>query len=133
MLLQHGADINSQDEAGFSALHHLSWESHVSATQLLLDQGADVNLRTTDGLSALDMAQLRIQQSRQPRVQRDCESIVQLFLDRGATVRLEPLTNKGYQSLKRLWIIRGRTIWIRRWWSSRAHTQTNSEANKFAD
>lgn len=53
ILVENGADINSRDSDGDSALHHAcAWPSpHYSAAQWLVENGADVNASNNDGMT----------------------------------------------------------------------------------
>lgn len=58
-LIKAGADINSQNSNGTSALmsaisHYMTWNTGI--VQLLLDHGADPNLKNYEGKTALHMA-----------------------------------------------------------------------------
>ncbi|KAF5245623.1 hypothetical protein FANTH_7259 [Fusarium anthophilum] len=65
MLMDHGADANSQDDKGFTALHHVdlnsrndypifNYQYHLAdMAELLLDYGVDVDARDKEGKTAL--------------------------------------------------------------------------------
>ncbi len=52
-LLQHGADINAQDEGGYTPLIMAVSQEHTNIARLLLAHGADPNLQNTHGWTAL--------------------------------------------------------------------------------
>lgn len=56
MLLREGANPDSQQEGGFTALHAAAQHKNAEMIQALLDSGADASLRADDGKSAADMA-----------------------------------------------------------------------------
>ena len=65
ILIQHGADINRQNEIGNTALHYATFQgSHIvtafdgthKATITLIEAGADLNIRNKKGKTALDYA-----------------------------------------------------------------------------
>jgi ankyrin repeat protein len=49
LLLEHGANPNAQQEAGFTALHGAAAHGDIAMTKLLLEFGADPKARTDDG------------------------------------------------------------------------------------
>ena len=48
-LIGHGANINTQDENGFSALHVATQEKHIDMVSYLLQNGANVNTQDKFG------------------------------------------------------------------------------------
>lgn len=94
LALSRGADINSKDEMGYSALFWAAWNGHARAVQLLLDQGADPQTTNGDGEPPLLYA-----------ASGGHTQVVRLLLDKGATVHddmlLEP-REKGYATIVRL-------------------------------
>lgn len=55
-LLEKGADANSQDNAGNTALMGVSFKGYTHIAMQLLQAGADVNLRNSNGAPALTFA-----------------------------------------------------------------------------
>ncbi|KAI1309395.1 Myotrophin [Halotydeus destructor] len=55
-LIQKGANVNSTDKHGISALLAAIWEGHVSSVKLMLEKGADKSGKTPDGKSYLEAA-----------------------------------------------------------------------------
>ncbi len=56
ILLEHGADVNAQQEAGWTALHAASQNGDVEMVRLLIAGGADVHARADNHQNALDLA-----------------------------------------------------------------------------
>src|SRR5579872_4247273 len=75
MLLRAGADVNTRDADGTTALMHSVIESDVTMIKLLLDSGAEINAKNALGSSALMYAAVSLEKTR-------------LLLDRGADVNL---------------------------------------------
>ena len=48
-LIEHGADINMQDNAGCTALMRASYSGYVDLVLYLLDQGADKSIKDFQG------------------------------------------------------------------------------------
>jgi ankyrin repeat protein len=75
-LLRAGADVNTTDADGTTALMHSVIESDVTMMKLLLDSGAEVNARNSQGSTALMYAAVSLDKTR-------------LLLDRGADVNVK--------------------------------------------
>ena len=56
ILLEHGADVNAQQEGGWTALHAASQNGDVEMVQLLIASGAHVRTRAANNQNALDLA-----------------------------------------------------------------------------
>ena len=53
MLLDHGADVNTEITSGFTPLHHAAANGNVDTIQLLVERGADINSENIFGETAL--------------------------------------------------------------------------------
>ncbi len=94
MLLDHGADMDLQENDGWAALMLASRYSRTDSTEdtvkMLLDHGADVNLQEKSGWTALMVA------SRNSRTE-STEETVKMLLDHGADMNLQQ--NDGWTAL----------------------------------
>ena len=57
LLVTNGADINKQDDRGYSALHICAWENYADCIPFLLSHGANVNAVTKSGQTPLALAE----------------------------------------------------------------------------
>jgi len=57
LLLEHGAEIDSPEHGGFTALHLAAENGTLEMVKVLLTKGANVTLKSDDGKTALDYAQ----------------------------------------------------------------------------
>jgi ankyrin repeat protein len=55
-LIEKGADVNAQQEGGFTPLMSAAQNGNAELTKLLLTHGADRNVETDDGKTAHDFA-----------------------------------------------------------------------------
>ena len=56
ILIDHGVNINEQDQYGFTPLHEAAINGHTETVQLLLDSGADRHIKDGYGKKAIDRA-----------------------------------------------------------------------------
>ena len=78
LLLQAGAEANTQDKDGMTALHLAADEGYTSIVALLLEKGVEVNTQAKDGRTALHLA-----------AQKGRASIVALLLEKGVEVNTQ--------------------------------------------
>ena len=83
VLIDHGADVHTADDFGWTPLHSAASSGHKKLVKLLLDKGSDPNKRTKDGSSPLHIA------ARHGR-----KGIAQLLLMRGANANNGDVFNK---------------------------------------
>ena len=58
-LLEAGADVNSQDDDGMTALIWATYKGYKEIVELLINADADVNVMADDGMTALILAALK--------------------------------------------------------------------------
>ncbi|HTA71889.1 MAG TPA: ankyrin repeat domain-containing protein [Bryobacteraceae bacterium] len=56
ILIEHGADVNAKQEAGWTALHAASQNGDIEMVRLLIAGGAHVHARAENNQNALDLA-----------------------------------------------------------------------------
>lgn len=56
LLLDHGADANVREQAGYTALHATAQNGDIEMIRTLLFGGADLTLKSDDGKTAMDIA-----------------------------------------------------------------------------
>ncbi len=52
-LIDRGADVNTQDNCGYTPLIQAAWRGHTDIATLLIEGGADVNAKGSDGHTPL--------------------------------------------------------------------------------
>ncbi|KAK4448990.1 ankyrin repeat-containing domain protein [Podospora aff. communis PSN243] len=87
LLLNAGADIETQDNAGRTPLMHAAMQGHTTVVGQLLDHGARIDAKTTEGWVALHCATMRNQLS----------TVTQLIQSPG--INIEARTNEGHTPL----------------------------------
>ena len=58
-LLEHGADVNLQDRAGWTVLHQCAWNGNLPLLQLLVRRGGNVSIKNSGGQQPMDLAVIR--------------------------------------------------------------------------
>jgi len=57
-LLEHGANLNVQDNDGRTPLHYAVENCHVDVARVLFDHGADPTIRDNEGMTPLDYGRI---------------------------------------------------------------------------
>jgi ankyrin repeat protein len=102
LLLEHGADADTQDDKNCTSLVQASKDGHVEVVRLLLEHGADTEARDNDGWSPLDRA------SKEGHVE-----VARVLLEHGADVNAKdennwaPLHNARGEEITRFLIKHG--------------------------
>ena len=87
-LIEHGANINTQDENDFSALHIAVQEKHIGMVSYLLGKGADVNIRDKFGNNPI------MRTNRATPVE-----IFRILLENGADIDLKNIAGVSYRDI----------------------------------
>ena len=85
-LLNHGADVNSQQDNHSTPLHWAAYLGDVNIVRVLLEHNADVNSKDDSGWTLHDAAE-------SSGVRGDCAQLVQLLLEHGADVNTQSTDN----------------------------------------
>ena len=84
LLLEHGVDVNVQEEDGWTSLHWAAFKGRVKVARVLLSHGANAKLKTTKGETALHTVSRGKYNSQEQGV-----SIARLLLKRGVDVNAQ--------------------------------------------
>ena len=82
LLLENGADVNSKDEHGQTALMNAAHAGQVELVRLLIEMGADLNVTAKYNLSALMLSLIAHH-----------TEVAQLLIDAGADVNIRSSTD----------------------------------------
>ncbi|MGQ4879247.1 ankyrin repeat domain-containing protein [Billgrantia sp. LNSP4103-1] len=83
LLIQHGADINSQDSIGRSAFHDACLGTKPEIAVYLLEQGARVDTRLATGVTPAWVVYDRLQRLPLSEVRQGFETVSELMIERG--------------------------------------------------
>ncbi len=86
ILLEHGADVNAQDQMNMSALHCAAYKGQIETARLLIQNGANLSLTNSYGFTQLREA-----------VGKGPPELISLLLDSGASVNVRD--QRGWQPL----------------------------------
>src|SRR5438034_4042483 len=103
-LIDSGADVNTTDQDGTTALMHSVIESDVRMVKLLIDKGANVDLKNTQDSTALMYAATNLAKT---RVLLDAGAEVKVRGKRGATPISVALTTFGSTPVLKLLVNKG--------------------------
>ena len=103
-LIEAGADVNTVDKDGTTALMHSVIESDVKMMKLLIDKGADVNMKNSLDSTALMYAATNLAKT---RVLLDAGAEVKVKGKRGATPMSVALTTFGSTPVLKLLVNKG--------------------------
>src|SRR3989475_9003637 len=103
-LIETGADVNTVDKGGTTALMHSVIESDVKMMKLLIDKGANVNMKNSLDSTALMYAATNLAKT---RVLLDAGAEVKVKSKRGATPMSVALTTFGSTPVLKLLVSKG--------------------------
>jgi ankyrin repeat protein len=98
LLIEKGANVDSKDEDGWTALWHAAANGHEVVMKLLIEKGADVDSKNKNSRTPLSSA-----------IEWEQEGMVRLLVEKGANVESEDRWVE-----RRFHRLRG--TGIRRWW-----------------
>ena len=103
-LIESGADVNTADKDGTTALMHSVIESDVRMMKLLIDKGANVNMKNSQDSTALMYAATNLAKT---RVLLDAGAEVKVKGKRGATPMSVAVTTSGSTPVLKLLVSKG--------------------------
>ena len=103
-LLRGGADVNTTDAEGTTALMHSVIESDARMMKLLIDNGADINAKNTSDSTALMYASINLAKT---RLLLDAGADVKVRSKRGATAMSVAATTFGSTPVLKLLVAKG--------------------------
>ena len=77
-LIALGADLDWQDESGWTALHYCAYHNHSEIARMLIDAGADLNLQDNRGWTALHLC-----------AEHNHPEILRMLIDAGADLNIQ--------------------------------------------
>ncbi len=81
MLVDHGADVNAAQQAGFTPLHEAAQSGNLQAAILLLSHGAKINVKADNGKTPLA---LTLVEGREAGSKEDRDRVAEFLRDHGA-------------------------------------------------
>ena len=75
MMLKYGADLNAQDNDGYTALMYSVINGITSSVDYLISKGANTSVKNNEGLTAMELAEIK-GLKRTKRVVREIRDIV---------------------------------------------------------
>jgi len=100
LLLNKGANVNSQDKKGWTALHYAASYQHIRTVKLLLRNSANVNLTNENGESVLHLLAripCDLKSSFTKVTSKELIEVLSLVLAKGASINLQD--SRGLTSL----------------------------------
>jgi uncharacterized protein len=81
MLVDHGADVNASQQAGYTPLHEAAQSGNLQAAILLLSHGAKINVKADNGKTPLALTMM---EGREAGSKEDRERVSEFLRDHGA-------------------------------------------------